>query len=253
MASPSIRIGSCSIGLAQAKAAGLNGIEVNVGGPADRLEIANEAVRLRYKSQMKETGLPVCSLMMALFNSHPLATDPRASAWLDQGIDAARDLGAKVILLAFFSAGDLLDNKEQVKERELDEAIKRIKLAAPRAKDAGVILAIENYLNGEQNARILERINHDSVKIYYDVFNTGTTKRHDVPADIRRLGDRIAQYHFKNGPNYLDTEPAKFEPIAAAIKASGYRDWVVLETSSPSHDAVADARRNGDYLHKLLS
>lgn len=253
MASPSIRIGSCSIGLAQAKAAGLNGIEVNVGGPADRLEIANEAVRLRYKSQMKETGLPVCSLMMALFNSHPLATDPRASAWLDQGIDAARDLGAKVILLAFFSAGDLLDNKEQVKERELDEAIKRIKLAAPRAKDAGVILAIENYLNGEQNARILERINHDSVKIYYDVFNTGTTKRHDVPADIRRLGDRIAQYHFKNGPNYLDTEPAKFEPIAAAIKASGYRDWVVLETSSPSHDAVADARRNGDYLRKLLS
>jgi sugar phosphate isomerase/epimerase len=248
-----IRIGACMVNLDQAQQAGLEGVEVGVGDAAERLDIADPKVQARYKEQMQKTGLPICSLMMGLFNGYPLATDPRAPAWMEQSIDAAHDLGAKVILLAFFSTGDLLDANERVKEAEVDEAVKRIKAAAPRAKDRGVILGIENYLNGEQNARILDRINHESVQLYFDVYNTGTTKRHNVPADIKRLQGRIAQFHFKNGEKYLDDEKAKFEPIAAAIKEIGYEGWVVLETSSPSQNAVADAKRNGDYLRSLFA
>jgi sugar phosphate isomerase/epimerase len=247
------RFGACVVGLPQAKQAGLEGVEVGVGGAADRLEIADPKVQQRYKEQMQETGLPICSFMMGLLNSNPLASDPRGPAWLEQSIDAARVLGARVILVAFFGKGDLLDKAGNLKERDVDVIVQRIKAAAPRAKDAGVILAIENYLNGEQNARILDRINHESVQLYFDVFNTGTTKGHNVPADIRLLKGRIAQFHFKNGPKYLDDEKAKFEPIAAAIKEINYRGWIVLETSSPSKDAVADARRNGEYLRKLFA
>lgn len=248
-----IRVGTCVNDLAQARQAGLDGVEVGVGDAADRLAIADPQVRARYKELMEKTGLPICSLMMGLFNGYPLASDPRASAWIEQSIDAARDLGARVILLAFFSRGDLLDANEQVKQADVDAAVERIKAAAPRAQDAGVILGIENYLNGEQNERILDRISHESVQIYYDVYNTGTTKRHDVPADIRRLQGRIAQFHFKNGDKYLDDEQAKFEPIAATIREIDYRGWIVLETSSPSQDAVADAKRNGGYVRKLFA
>lgn len=248
-----IRVGTCVNDLAQARQAGLDGVEVGVGDAADRLAIADPKVRARYKELMEQTGLPICSLMMGLFNGYPLASDPRAAAWIEQSIDAAQDLGARVILLAFFSRGDLLDAHEQVKQADVDAAVERIKAAAPRAQDAGVILGIENYLNGEQNERILDRINHESVQIYYDVYNTGTTKRHDVPADIRRLQGRIAQFHFKNGDKYLDDEKAKFEPIAATIREIDYRGWIVLETSSPSQDAVADAQRNGDYVRKLFA
>ena len=248
-----IRIGTCVIDLDQARQAGLEGVEVGVGDAAERLAIADPKVRARYKEQMQQTGLPICSLMMGLFNSYPLASDPRAPAWIEQSIDAAHDLGARVILLAFFGNGDLLDANERVKEADVDAAVERIKAAAPRAKDAGVILGIENYLNGEQNARILDRINHESVQLYFDVYNTGTTKHHNVPADIRRLQGRIAQFHFKNGDKYLDAEKAKFEPIAAAIKEIGYKGWIVLETSSPSQNAVADAKRNGDYVRSLFA
>ena len=250
---PRIRVGSCVVGLQQARTAGLDGVEVGVGHAAERLEIADEKVRQRYKEQMLETGVPICSLMMGLLNSSPLVSDQRAPAWLEQSIDAARDLGARVILVAFFSRGDLLDSAEKIKESDVDEVVRRIRAAAPRAKDAGVILGIENYLNGEQNARILDRINHESVQLYYDVFNTGTTKRHNVPADIHLLKGRIAQFHFKNGPKYLDDDPAKFEPIAAAIKETGYRGWIVLETSNPSNDAVAAVRRNAEYTRKLFA
>lgn len=248
-----IRIGTCVVGLDQARQAGLEGVEVGVGGAAERLEIADPAVRAHYKEQMKQTGLPICSLMMGLFNSHPLASDPRAVAWMEQSIDAARDLGARVILLAFFGNGDLLDADERIKQADVDAAVKRIQAVAPRAKDAGVILAIENYLNGQQNSRILDRINHEAVQLYYDVYNTGTTKPHDVPADIRLLKGRIAQFHFKNGDKYLDDEKAKFAPIAATVKEIDYEGWVVLETSSPSNDPVADSKRNGDFLRSLLA
>lgn len=250
---PAIRIGACVVGLQQAREAGLQGIEPGVGGAADKLEIADNNVRKRYHAQMKETGLSVCSLMMGLLNSHPLASDPRAPAWLDQSIEAARDLKANVILVAFFGAGDLLDKDNKLKKADADEVVRRLKAAAPRAKEAGVILGIENMLNGEQNARLLDRVNHESVQVYYDVFNTGTSKGHNVPADLKLLKGRLAQLHFKNGPKYLDEDPAKFEPIAAAVKEIGYCGWVVLETSSPSGNAVADVRRNADYLRKLLA
>ena len=140
----------------------------------------------------------------------------------------------------------------QVKQAGLDVAVERIKAAAPRAKAAGVTLAIENYLNGEQNARILDRINSDAVRVYFDVFNTGKTKGHNVPADIRLLKGRIAQFHFKNGPKYLDDDRAFFEPIAAAIRDIDYDGWIVLETSSPSKNAVEDARRNGAFTRSLF-
>ena len=251
-AAGAIRFGACVVGLEQARQAGLDGVEVGVGGASDRLEIADPSVRQRHKDLMRQTGLPICSLMMGLLNSYPLASDPRAPAWLEQTIDAAQDLGARVVLVAFFGEGDLLDANGKVKESDVDVAVRRLKAAAPRAKDAGVILAIENYLDGSQNARILDRINHEAVRIYFDVYNTGVTKGHDVPGDIHRLKDRIAQFHFKNGPDYLDSGKLEFGPVATAIRKIAYRGWIVLETSSPSKDAVADVRRNAQFARGLF-
>lgn len=249
----SVKYGACVVGLEQGREAGLEGVEIGVGRPADRLEIADPAFRERVKAQMKATGLVVPSLMMGLLNDCPLATDPRAPGWLEQSIDGARDLGARVILVAFFGNGDLLDRNGRVKDDDVTSAVARLKAAAPRARDAGVILAIENYLDADQNARILDRIGHDSVKIYYDCFNTGGTRKYDVPAEVRKLRGRIAQFHFKNGPAYLDDGEVHYEPIVDAIKSTDFQGWVVLETSSPSRDAVADVRRNASYARSLFA
>lgn len=247
-----IRIGACVCSLAQAKQAGLDGVEVGVGDAADVLDIARPETRARYRGEMAATGLPVCSFMMGLLNDKPLATDPRGPAWLEQSIDAARDLGAKVILLAFFGAGDLLGQDGKLKQAEADEVVRRVKAAAPRAKDAGVILAIENYVDAETNARLLDRIGSDAVEIYYDVFNTGKTKGYDVPKELRLLGGRVAQIHFKNGAKYLDDDRPYFEAVATAVREIRFGGFVVLETSSPSKDVVADVKRNADFVRSLL-
>jgi len=91
------------------------------------------------------------------------------------------------------------------------------------------------------------------VKVYYDVFNTGVTKGYDVPAELRRLKQQVAQIHFKNGPRWLEDRQGFFEPIVAAVKQINYHGWMVLETSSPSKDPVADARRNAEFVRRLVA
>ena len=247
-----IRVGACVVGLEAAKQAGLDGVEVRSGSAADELDIFKPATRERLKGQMLATGLPVCSIMMGLLNDYPLATDPRAPAWLTQCIDAAQDIGAKTILVAFFSAGDLQSGKK-IKEPEFKAAVERLKAAAPRARDAGVTLAVENMLSAEQNLRMLDEIGHDAVRVYYDVYNLGKSMGYDAAAEIRALKGRIAQIHFKNGGDYLDADKPFFERMAAAVKETAYAGWIVLETSSPSKDGVADAKRNGDYIRSLFA
>ena len=248
---PKIRVSSCSVGgLTAAKQAGLDGAEIGVGGPADTLQIADPEVRRKYKDEMKETGLEVSSFIMGLFNGCPLASDPRGPAWLEQGIEAGGDLGADVLLIAFFGKGSLKSG-DGVKKADVDVVVERIKAAAPKAKEAGVILGIENTLSAEDNMKILDRIGHDSVRIYYDCYNLAG-QGYDVPAEIRLLKDKIAIFHFKNGKDYLETGKVKWDPIVAAMNDIGYKGWIVLETSSPSKDRIADARRNADYIRKLF-
>ena len=250
--SAKIRIGSCSLDLPQAKEAGLAGIEVPIRDNVEKLQLSDPAVRQRYKQQMQETGLVVSSLMMGLLNGNPLVSDPRAPGWLEQSIEAAKDLGAKVILVAFFGKGDLRNEGKQLKTEDVDVLVKRVGAAAPRARDAGVILALENTLSAKQNAEIVERINNQAVRVYYDVGNS-TRNGYDVPTEIRFLKDRIACIHFKDGKNYLGEGDIKFDPIASAINAIGYQGWIVLETSAPSKNGVADAKRNAAFIRKLFA
>lgn len=247
---PKIRVSSCSVGFDDGKKAGLEGVEIGVGGAAEKLRIADPQFREEQKKKMQETGLVVSSFMMGLFNSEPLASDPRGPAWLEQSIEGARDLKAQVILVAFFGKGSLLDGRK-VKTADVDVVVERLKAAAPKAKEAGVILGIENTLDAKQNAEILDRIGSPAVKIYYDCYNL-QGQGYDVLAEIRFLKDRIAIFHFKNGGDYLDNGKVKFEPIVEAVKEIGYKGWIVLETSHPSKNPAADTKRNADYVRKLF-
>lgn len=254
-----LRLGACDwsleaggpSGLEIAKTAGLDGLEVSVGGPADTLQIADPKLRQEYKDQMQKTGVVVPSVALALLNNHPLATEPRAPAWLERAIEAAKDLGGKVILVAFFGKGDLLAKKE-LKVSDVDAVVARLKEAAPKAHEAGVILGLENTLSAEQNMALLERVKNDAVRVYYDIGNS-TYSGYDVPAEIQLLGDRICQFHFKDGNHYLGEGKVQMQPVAAAIRAINYRGWIVLETAIPSKDRDADFKKNAEYVRKLMA
>ncbi len=234
-----------------AKQIGLNGVEISAGKPEDKIAIANSELKEQYKSKMQETGILIPSIAMGLLNDAPLASEPRAINWILDTIDSAKELNAKVILLAFFGKGDLR-NKNELKSNEVAEVINRLKECAPKAKEKGIILGIENTLSAQQNMEILEKIGSDACKVYYDVGNS-TYNGYDVPAEIRMLKDKICQIHFKDGAFYLGKGKVKMEPIAEAIKEINYKGWFVLETGLPTMNKVNDFKKNLDFLRQLFS
>lgn len=257
-AAPKLRIGVCDWslqavgpeGLEVAKRIGLDGIEASAGKAEDTLTIADPAYRQKYKELMASTGLPVCSVAMGFLNDAPLASDPRGPAWLDQTIDAAKDLDAKVILLAFFGKGDLRV-KDKLKDAEVDVVVQRVKDAASKAKEAGVILGFENTLSAKDNLAILDRVGSDAFQVYYDIGNS-TYSGYDVPKEIRDLKGRVCQIHFKDGRNYLGKGKVAMQPAAEAIRDIGYQGWIVLETAIPSGDRDQDFKTNADYVRTLM-
>lgn len=237
-------------GLATAKQAGLEGLEISAGGPGDTVALADAALRGKYREQSAETGVAISSVAMGFLNRAPLATDPRGPAWLEQTIDAAHDLDVRVVLLAFFGKGDLRQ-KTVLKKDAIDTVVKRLQAAAPRAEEKGVVLGLENTLSGEDNMRILERVGSDAVQVYYDIGNA-TVYGYDVPGEIRALDERICQIHFKDGGHFLGEGQVEVPAAAQAIKDIGYKGWLVLETAIPTKDNIADFRRNAAYVREVF-
>ncbi len=247
-------------GLKAAKALGMDGLEISsTDEPKDVLKIADPEFQAAYKTAMEQTGLTIPSIAMGLLNNYPMATDDRAPAWLDQTIDAAAALNANVILIAFFSDGDLLEKKGlfglgggTLKEKELSAVVERLKVAAPKAAAAGVILGLENTLSAAQNLSILERVGSDAVRIYYDVGNS-TYNDYDVPSEIRDLDDRICQIHFKDGANNLGEGEVDMDAVGKAMKDIQYEGWVILETSIREGNRDASFQKNINFVKSMFT
>lgn len=249
---PKLRISARHFGsnLENANKAGMDGAEVGVGEPPN-LQIADPRNREKIEEQIKATGLAVSSLSMDFLNGRPVATEADGVSWLVQCIEAARDLGTPAILVPFFGKANLKES-DGVKKDIVDALVGRLKEVAPKAKEAGVCLGLENTLSAKLNLTILDRVGSESVAVYYDIGNS-TDAGYDVPAEIRALKGRLCPcIHFKDGGSYLGEGKVKMEPVADALKAIELMGWIVLETACPSGNREADCRRNGDYIRKLM-
>ncbi|HQH53085.1 MAG TPA: sugar phosphate isomerase/epimerase family protein [Candidatus Hydrogenedentes bacterium] len=259
---PAIRLSACDWslgasgpeGLASAAAIGLDGLEVSAaadnGKPGDVLAIADPERRQAYKQNRETHGVAISSVAMGLLNGFPMVSEPRAPAWVEQTIDGTKDLGAKVMLLAFFGKGDLRDKSGALKEKDVDTLVGQLTEFAPKAEKAGVILGIENTLSAEQNLDILGRVKSNAVRVYYDVGNS-THNGYDVGQEIRLLGDRICQIHFKDNEGYLGEGEVNMNAVAEAMHAISYKGWVVLETKVIG-ERDADFKRNAQFTRTLL-
>jgi sugar phosphate isomerase/epimerase len=258
-AAPDLRLGVCdwSLGMRGRQAfeaagrIGLEGVQISPPGPADTLSYATAAEQAGYRAIVRDTGVRVASVGLTVTNACPLATDPRGPAWLVQTVEAAHALGCRAALIACFAKGDLLEEATgQLKARDVDAVVGRLKEAAPHALKKGVVLGLESLLSAADNLRVLDRVGSDAVQVYYDIANS-TSRGYDVPAEIRMLRGRISQFHFKNTQGVLGEEGVKCEPIAEAVREIGYRGWLVLERSFGG-DPAGYFGRNVAYLRRLF-
>jgi L-ribulose-5-phosphate 3-epimerase len=264
--------------IAKAARVGLDGIQVSVGNLPDRIPLRDPAARRQYLDLGARYGVAFPSVAAgSILNRIPLRSEPQSAVYVIDAVEAAAALGSTNILIAFFSNGDLrlrdalgdfrVTSDGPFREYALDEpgvtrVVEVLRQIAPRARDAGIVLGLENTLTARQNLEILERVGSPMVQVYYDVGNS-TSYGYDVPTEIRLLGrDRICEIHIKETLGLEDpntpllggpaTGGVDFPAAAAACRDIGYDRWYVLETSGRSGRFEEDTRANIDFVKRVF-
>ncbi len=129
-------------------------------------------------------------------------------------------------------------------ELDLLHLVEMLRRAAPCAADAGVMLGLENSLSPADNRKLVDQVDHPSVKVYYDPHNMARFGHaaEAVPG-IKLLGrDRICQVHVKNGERLIE-EPGLVDWRTAlqALNEIGYGGWYVFESDHTDHAQVVEA------------
>ncbi len=110
------RIGACDWSIGKmgdpaafevAKEIGLDGVQVSLGTAANDMRLRQQAVQREYLDAATRAGLEVASLAIGEMNNVPYKSDPRTVGWVRDSVDVCNGLGVRVVLLAFFSKGDL--------------------------------------------------------------------------------------------------------------------------------------------------
>lgn len=255
----------------RAAGVGLEGIQVSLGTSPDNVMLRDPAVRKQYAELGKKHNISYCSVAVgSILHYLPLTTEPQSAVFVIDGLEAARALGSKNILIAFFFDGDLLEKDKSGnyintssgkfaeytwKEKDIDRLIAVLKQIAPRAEDMGIALGIENSLSADQNLMILEEVCSPMVQIYYDIGNSQYFG-YDVPYEIRKIGNhRMCEVHIKNVGSrliYGNEGEVDMQACAKALSDIGYDKWLVLETIGRPGRFEEDTRANIDFVRKVF-
>ncbi len=231
-----------------AKEIGLDGVQISLGTAANDMRLRQRSVQQEYKDAAQKTGVEAASLAIGELNSVPYKKDPRTVSWVTDSVEACQALGTKVVLLAFFSEGDLRDDAAGV-----DEVVKRLKAVAPKAEKAGVILGIESWLSAEQHVQIIDRVGSKAVQVYYDVCNSND-RGYDIYKEIRMLGRRICEFHAKENGSLLGKGKVDFRKVREAMEDIGYRGWIQIEGAVPPGGQMLEAyKENCRFLRSIFA
>ncbi len=255
---PRFRIGACDWSLGQqarleafdvAKRLGLDGVQISYNSALDEAHLSKPDVRQAVKAAAKRTGVAVASLAIGRLNEVPYKSEPRTEEWVFNAVDAARDLGVRNVLLAFFAKNDL--RNDDAGKRAV---IERLKKVAPHAEKQGITLAIESYLSAEEHLDIINAVGSKAVRVYYD-FRNATDAGYDIYREIPLLGTtNIVEIHMKENGHLLGKGPLDWPRIRRELDKIGYRGWMQIEGAVPSGaELVPSYEQNLKYLRGLFA
>lgn len=234
------RLGALSL----TKDVGADGVEVDMGSLGEREtfdnQLAKPEVRQQFLDTAKELGIEICSLAMSGFYAQSFAERPTVPRMLADCIDTMTAMGVKTAFLPLGVRGDL------VQHPELRPAIvERLKAAAPRAEDAGVVIGVETALDAAREAKLLDEINSPAIRSYFNFANALQNGR-DLPSELRTLGkDRICQIHAtdQDGVWLENNTRIDMPKVRATLDELGWAGWLVIERSRDARDS-RNVRKN---------
>lgn len=230
---------------------GLLGVELQIAAGEPNLWDL-DAVR-RYRREARRWGMRIPSLAGVWPKGVSINDSPAAGSLLMRAVRAAELLGARVVLVAFFrgNAPDMND------ENSYGPVVETLRAAAKPAQDAGVVLGLENSLSPAHNARLVDFIAEENVKVYYDVHNMAFYgHRAEAVPGIALLGrERICQVHVKNDERLIAEQgPIDWKAALDAFRGIGYDGWYVFESRHSGTEQLIDATvKNIAFLRSRLT
>ena len=254
---PSFRLGACDWSIGPrlnpetfdiAKTIGLQGLQVSYNTKDNEAGLPVPATLQGIKDAAKRSGIAVSGVAIGELNRVPYKSEPRTEEWVWNSVDAAKALGVKVILLAFFGSGELRNDEAGQKR-----VIERLKKVAPHAEKQGITLGIESYLSAREHLKIIDTVGSKAVKVYYDLRNSADAG-HDIYEEIPFLGsDLICELHMKENGCRLGEGTIDWPRVAALVKKIDYRGWMQIEGATPQGANVVETyQHNRRYLEKLF-
>jgi sugar phosphate isomerase/epimerase len=226
---------------------GLEGVQVSLIPEGVHLALARPELQRAYQAAAESTGVKIASFAIGELNNVPFKRDIRADRWLEEGIGIAKAMGVKIILVPFFGAGELRNDRPGMEEVGL-----RLRRLAPIAERAGVVLALESYLSAEEHLWLLDRVGSPAVKLYYDVANSREAGW-DIFREIRLLGDKIVEFHAKDNTDLYGKGSMDFVAVRKAMEEIGYSGWLIIEGSKLPLGIEPSIRYDLEYLKRVFA
>ena len=235
--------------LALAKTLGLDGVQVSLGTVQNNMHLRTKVVQKAYMQAASTHGVQLSSLAIGELNNVPYKSEPETEEWVSDSIDVAKAMGCRVVLLAFFSKGDIKGDKVGIAE-----VVRRLKKVAPKAEKEDIILGIESWLSAHELLAIIGEVGSKHVQVYYDVANA-TDMGYDIYQEMRQLGkEYICEVHTKENGVLLGQGKIDFVKVRDTLDDIGYDGWIVLEGGVPNGMDLKEAYlANTRYIRSVFS
>ena len=252
--------------LRHARAAGFDGVELNVAepgaGPLTLETTEREAGQIRDLAARVGVELPSVMGGAAVRTSPVIHPDPAVRQEcvekLGRTLERARWLGATAVLL---HPGQL--KPETRYDHAWEWTREALKAVAPLAERHGVSLAIENVwnkflLSPTELRQMIDEVDHPLIGTYFDV---GNCILYGYPEHwVAILGSRIKKVHVKDFKRSIATGrgfcqlldgDADYPAVMAELRRAGYDDYLTSEVSvrdMPEGQGIQDTAERLDRI-----
>ncbi len=245
---------------------GYRGIEVAPFTLAERAERITSQRRKALRESAESRGLKIIGLHWLLMNqpllhiTHPDAFIRKETAlYFVELVDLCSDLGGKVIVIGSPKQRNLLPGVKR--EQAMGYAAEVFTPSLELAQKRGVTLAIEPLSTRETDflmcasdaVELIERIDHPNFRLQLDV-KAMSYEYKPIPQIIRESAKHLAHFHV-NDPNLLGPGMGEigYEPIVAALQATGYDGWLSVEAFDMQYGVEKIAKASVKYLQKFIA
>jgi sugar phosphate isomerase/epimerase len=215
---------------------GFQGVEIGFSRSAgDRLKSIRDA--------MRQTECVVPSLVLGehsdvggIADRDPAVAE-LARRDVEQALEWAVELDARVILVPFFGRAELRE------DADLERAATALRPLCELAGERGVELCYEGTLPAAGVVALAGRVASEAFGCYFDLANV-VARGMDTATEIRALGSLIRRVHFKDVRVEVGDCPpglglVDYAASAEALEDIGYDGWIVLETPPGPAELVA--------------